>query len=244
LRRQALITLLLSITVLALVAYSQVASILSVSAPSNYVIGSTHKIVAVYALTPPRLLGVDTVSPTFRIYATFMVIHGTQTFGQTSTVTTAYTLPVTVTQLCFATVPSTLDPGIAQITYSLTATFSELVSGSQSYDSDQEIDTVTFIKIVVSNGETTTITAVEEENVTTTPMSTVEEENVTTTPMSTTTTTVVDGKTYTITTWFHRPPHTIAEQLYTTPPQYKTVIALALVVTAVSLAIMLVRRYA
>jgi len=77
-------------------------------------------------------------------------------------------------------------------------------------------------------------------------------ENITTeTPIvqtSTTTTTeiTINGKTtttYTITTWTHRPPHSVAEVVYYTPPELKIAVTSILMVSAVVIALLLIRRY-
>jgi len=118
-------------------------------------------------------------------------------------------------------------PGTYIATGIVIATFTTTVKGTPTTRVTSDTDTIAVTLI----SETPT----ETEETVASPTPTVEN--------ATTSQVVVGEQTYTITTWTHRPPHKVAEVVYYTPPELKLAITSILMVSAVVIALLLIRRY-
>jgi len=187
-------------------------------------------------ITVTYVVGSDLEEPPSTIYTTATVtvqaLLNDNLLDQ-DTMITSFTPPRGVVDTF--TLTGTISTPIGQypLTISAIATFvyrtydpiKNTVIAVYSYDTDTYTTTVAVT--TTTTEETTTETPIVQTNTTTT------------------TEIVVNGKTttYTITTWSHKPPHSVAEAVYYTPPELKIAITSILMVTAIVIALMLIRRY-
>ena len=224
-------TLALIILLSVLVSLAQSISISGVSLDKT-----AYNTIDTMYITVTYVVGSDPDEPPSTIYTTATVTVQALLNGNLldqDTMITSFTPPRGIVDTF--TLTGTISTPIGQypLTVSAIATFvyrtydpiKDTVIAVYSYDTDTYTTTVAVT--TTTTEETTTETPIVQTNTTTT------------------TEIVVNGKTttYTITTWTHRPPHSIAEAVYYTPPELKIAVTLILIITAVVIALMLIRKY-